>query len=78
MKRISVIAFLTLALLLLKPAIAQTPTSPKEADELNALISEIQGQQKEITENQVKIDEKLAALGDTIREARIFSSRGGH
>jgi hypothetical protein len=77
MKPISLIAFLTLGLLLMKPIIAQTP-SPKEADELNALISEVQAQQKAIAENQVKIDEKLVTLGDTIREARIFSSRGGH
>ncbi len=77
MKRVSLIAFLTLALLLLKPAIAQTPASSKEADELNALIGDVQAQQKEIAENQVKIDEKLATLGDTLREARIFSSRGG-
>ena len=77
MTRITVIAFLTLGLLLLKPAIAQTPV-PKEADELNALIGEVQAQQKAIAENQAKIDEKLVTLGDTIREARIFSSRAGH
>ena len=77
MKRISLIAFLTLGLLLLKPVIAQTP-GPKEADELNALIDEVKAQQKAIAENQAKIDEKLVTLGDTIREARIFSSRAGH
>ncbi len=78
MKRISVIAFLTLALLLLKPAIAQTPASPKETEELKTLISDVQAQQKEIAANQAKIDAKLATLGETIREARIFSSRAGH
>ena len=77
MKRISLTAFLTLGLFLMKPVIAQTP-SPKETDELNALISEVQAQQKAIAENQAKIDEKLVTLGDTVREARIFSSRGGH
>jgi hypothetical protein len=76
MKRINLIAFITLVLLLMKPAVAQTP-GPKETDELNALIGEIQVQQKEIAENQTKIDEKLVTLGDTIREARIFSSRTG-
>ena len=78
MKRISVIAFLTLALLLLKPAIAQTPASPKETEELKTLISDVQAQQKEIAANQAKIDAKLATLGETIREARIFASRAGH
>ena len=76
MKRINLIAFITLALLLMNPAVAQTP-GPKETDELNALIGEIQAQQKEIAENQTKIDEKLVTWGDTIREARIFSSRTG-
>ena len=76
MKRINLIAFITLVLLLMKPAVAQTP-GPKETDELNALIGEVQAQQKEIAENQAKIDEKLVTLGDTIREARIFSSRAG-
>ena len=77
MKRTYVIALLILGLLVLNPAVAQTP-DPREADELNALINEVQAQQKEIAENQTKIDEKLAALGDTMREARIYSSRGGH
>jgi hypothetical protein len=77
MKRTSIIAFLALGLFLMNPGIAQTP-SLKEPDELNTLISEVQAQQKAIAENQVKIDEKLVTLGDTIREARIFSSRAGH
>ena len=76
MKRIITIAFLILGLLVLNPAIAQTP-NPKEAEELNALIAEVQVQQNEIAKNQAKIDEKLVTLGDTIREARIFSSRTG-
>ena len=77
MKRISTIVFLTLGLLLLEPATAQTP-SAKEAEEMNALVDEVQAQQKEIADNQAKIDEKLVTLADTIREARIFSSRAGH
>jgi hypothetical protein len=58
-------------------AIAQTPNA-KEGDELKALINEVQTQQREIADNQAKIDEKLVTLGDTLREARIFSSRAGH
>jgi peptidoglycan hydrolase CwlO-like protein len=76
MKRISIIVFLALGVLLLNPAIAQTP-SAKEAEDMNVLISEVEAQQKEIAANQEKIDEKLATLADTIREARIFSSRTG-
>ena len=77
MKHITVIALLALGLLLMTRAIAQTPNT-KEGDELNALISEVQAQQKQIADNQAKIDETLQTLGDTIREARIFSSRAGH
>jgi hypothetical protein len=77
MNRVAIIVFLALGVLLLTPAIAQTPGA-KEPDELNALISEVQAQQKEIADNQAKIDEKLTTLAETVREARIFSSRGGH
>ena len=76
MKQISFITILAAAALLLAPAIAQTPTQ-KDADDLNALIKDVQAQQAEISENQAKIEEKLATLTETIREARIFSSRGG-
>jgi hypothetical protein len=77
MRHTSVIALLALGLLLMTRAIAQTPNT-KEGDELNALISELQSQQRQIVDNQAKIEEKLVTLGDTIREARIFSSRAGH
>ena len=76
MKQISFITILAAGALLLAPAIAQTPTQ-KDADDLNALIKDVQAQQAEMAENQAKIEEKLAALTETIREARIFSSRGG-
>lgn len=42
-----------------------------------ALIDEITRQQTEIVTNQTKIDEKLAIIGENIRLARIFVSRGG-
>lgn len=76
MKRLSAIVFLSIGLLVLNPAIAQTPGA-KEDDELNTLIREVQAQQKQMAENQAKIDQKLVTLADTIREARIFSSRVG-
>jgi uncharacterized protein YlxW (UPF0749 family) len=76
MKQISFITILAAVVLLLTPAVAQTPTQ-KDADDLNALLKDVQAQQAEIAENQAKIEEKLAALSETIRQARIFSSRGG-
>jgi hypothetical protein len=75
MKQITASVALGLALFMM-PALAQTPAQ-KDAEELSALIKEVQAQQTAIAENQAKIEEKLTALGDTIREARIFSSRGG-
>jgi hypothetical protein len=75
MNRIATITLLSIALLL-TPAFAQTPSS-KETEELNSLLKELQTQQIKIAENQAKIDEKLATLADTVREARLFSSRGG-
>jgi len=76
MKQVALLTFLAVAAFLLAPAIAQTGTQ-QETDQINALIKEVQAQQTEIAENQARIEEKLAILSETIREARIFASRGG-
>jgi hypothetical protein len=66
-------AFITLA----SSALAQPPQqSPGEA-ELAALIKEVRAQQAAMAANQAKINEKLATLAESIRVARIYSSRGG-
>jgi hypothetical protein len=53
---------------------------PKESDrdqqQLAALAKEVQGQQTAIADNQKKIDEKLAAIAEAIRQARLYSARG--
>ena len=41
------------------------------------LITEVAAQQTTILENQSQIDEKLAAIGEDVRVARIFVGRGG-
>jgi hypothetical protein len=65
------------ALVLLATSIgAQSPASPDQK-ELEALFKVVQDQQIQMAENQAKIDAKLALLGEAIRVARIFSSRGG-
>jgi hypothetical protein len=48
-----------------------------EAQALNALFAEVAAQQVVIAENHTKIDDKLAAVGEEIRVARIYSGRGG-
>jgi hypothetical protein len=54
------------------------PAQPNGAQaELAALVKEVRAQQTVIAGNQAKINEKLAALGESIRVARIYSSRGG-
>ena len=48
------------------------------ADEINTvqLLNDITTQQVTIADNQTKIDAKLASIGENIRQARIFTSRG--
>jgi hypothetical protein len=48
-----------------------------EVQALNALFAEVAAQQVVIAENQTKIDDKLAAVGEEIRQARIYTGRGG-
>ena len=55
---------------------AQSPASP-EQKEVEALLKVVQDQQIQIAENQAKIDAKLVLLGEALRVARIYSSRGG-
>jgi cell division protein FtsL len=66
------------AFTLLAPSItrAQAPGVPSE-QRLLELVKEVQTQQGQIAENQTKIDEKLTEVAETVRVARIFSSRGG-
>ena len=42
-----------------------------------AIVQDLLTQQKTIAENQAQIDEKLAAIGEQLRVARIFESRAG-
>ncbi|MCE9611779.1 MAG: hypothetical protein K8R23_16385 [Chthoniobacter sp.] len=44
---------------------------------VTALLSEVATQQATISENQAKIDTKLATIAESVRVARIFVSRGG-
>ncbi len=44
---------------------------------LNKLIAEVAAQQVMLTENHTKIDEKLAAIAEDVRVARIYVARGG-
>lgn len=50
------------------------PDANQEA-KLIALIKQVETQQAQMAENQKKIEEKLADIGETVRVARIFAER---
>jgi hypothetical protein len=56
---------------------AQAPQQNPAQAELATLIKEVRAQQAAMAANQAKINEKLATLAESIRVARIYSSRGG-
>jgi hypothetical protein len=66
-------AIITLA----SSAPAQAPQQGPVQAELAGLIKEVRAQQAAMAANQAKINEKLATLTESIRVARIYSSRGG-
>ena len=57
------------------PTRAQAPDAKGQEEQLLELMKEVQDQQGQIVSNQKKIDGKLAELAETIRTARLFSSR---
>ena len=78
MKRIVRTAIVGMGLLTvpLLPAVEPVPNEA-EQQQILAVMKEIRTQQATIAENRAKIDEKLAAVAEAIRVARIYSSRGG-
>ncbi len=48
-----------------------------DAAALAAVLTELMAQQAAITENQTKIEEKIAVIAEDVRIARIFVARGG-
>jgi chromosome segregation ATPase len=76
MKLTLLFAFCAL-IMLVSAALAQSPQRDPAQEELTALIKEVRAQQAAVAANQAKINEKLATLAETIRVARIYSSRGG-
>lgn len=71
------IATCLFGLLVSAPAAEPSKENEREQQQLLALAKEVQSQQVTIAENQTKIDAKMAAIAETLRQARIYSSRGG-
>ena len=57
------------------PAQAQLPSETPEERVSKALLAQVLQQQKTLTDNQAKIDEKLATIAENIRVARLFQAR---
>jgi hypothetical protein len=74
MKRFAVIIFIVAGFSISSTS-AQAPLQ-KEDQTVLQLVKEIQAQQAEIAANQTKIEAKLAEVAETVRIARIYSSRG--
>ena len=77
MKRLPALtAFFSLLLLMTAPA-AEAPNASQPEQQILAAVREVQNQQVTIAENQAKIEAKVAAIAETLRVARIYSSRAG-
>ncbi|PYJ08171.1 MAG: hypothetical protein DMF06_13540 [Verrucomicrobia bacterium] len=78
MKRLSsLILLLSLALLVAAPGADAPSATQQQEQQILAVVKEVQDQQAAIAENQAKIDLKLATIAESLRVARIYSSRGG-
>jgi hypothetical protein len=69
---VSVIFLLALGAAFLWPAHAQDQQA-----QFLAVINGLKQQQAVIADNQTKLDQKIADVGETIRVARLFMSRAG-
>ncbi|MEY2529641.1 MAG: hypothetical protein QOJ05_1731 [Verrucomicrobiota bacterium] len=59
------------------PAAEPSKEAEREQQLVVALAKEVQAQQAAIAENQTKIDAKLVTVGEAVRLAKIYASRGG-
>jgi hypothetical protein len=77
MKRLSALTTVfSLALLVAAPA-AEAPDANAQVQQVLAVAKEVRNQQVAIAENQAKIEARVATIAESLRVARIFSSRGG-
>ena len=78
MKRLlSLILLFSMALLVAAPGADAPSATQQQEQQVLAVAKEVQAQQAAIAENQAKIDAKLATIAESLRVARIYSSRGG-
>ena len=63
------------AALTLNPATSRGELGASD-EAIGVMVNDVADQQTKITENQGKIDEKVAAIAEAVREARAFAHRG--
>jgi len=69
---LSLLSLLAAGAVLIWPTYAQDTTQ-----QLFTVVNSLKQQQAEIADNQAKLDQKIADVGETIRVARVFMSRAG-
>lgn len=77
MKRLPALTAFFSMLLLMTASAAEAPNLSQPEQQILAAVREVQNQQVTIAENQAKIEAKVAAIAETLRVARIYSSRAG-
>ena len=76
MKRLPVLAALCSLSFLVTASAAEAPTAiQEEVEQVLAVAKAVQAQQTAMAENQTKIDEKLAAVAENVRVARLYATR---
>jgi hypothetical protein len=73
----ALIAVFSLPLLVAAPAAEAPDATQQQVQQVLAVAKEVRGQQAAIAENLEKIDAKLATIAESLRQARIYSSRSG-
>ena len=68
-------AFIVIGLLSSSGFSAEAPAD-RDDKQVAALVKEVQAQQSAIADNQKKIDEKMTAIAEAVRQARIYAGRG--
>ena len=56
---------------------SQAPAATTNVAALNALIAKLKTQQDQIAANQTKIEAQTALLKEELRQAKLYSARGG-
>jgi cell division protein FtsL len=68
--------FLFIIAVAILPVAAQAPPTADD-QQLLALLKEVMSQQGQISDNNTKIEAKMAEVTETVRIARIFAGRTG-